>query len=43
VELVVHDLVVAVEERPPALVAQFRGPAGRADEVGEQHCLEHPV
>jgi len=36
-----HDRVVLVEERPPAAVAECRGPLGRAHDVGEAHGGEH--
>ena len=38
-----RDLVVAVQQPAPGAVAQFRGTAGRIDDVGEQDRGEHPI
>jgi hypothetical protein len=37
------DLVVAFEQLPPALVAEFCDAPGRIDDVGEQHGGQNPV
>jgi hypothetical protein len=34
---------VRIEQRKPVAVADFRGPARRVHDVGEQHRGEHPI